>query len=75
MNYDLALALRQNTCRRAHIYGAEWVIASKEARTQADPTVADDLLAGAAVARARYFRELESIDLLGGLFPSPFARD
>jgi hypothetical protein len=49
---------------RAHQYGADWVIARKEAET---------LLARAAIARARYFRELAALDGLTGVAPSPFA--
>lgn len=47
---------------RAHQVGAEWVIAQKDGDTER-----------AAIARARYFRELEAIDLLLGHGPSPFA--
>lgn len=56
MNPELALALRQSACRRAHLAGAE------AARLQA---AADE-------AKRRYFRELETCDLLGG-YHSSFA--
>lgn len=49
MTPELSLALRQNACRRALLYGAE----------------------DSPAARARYFRELEAIDLLAG-HQSPF---
>jgi len=62
MTPELTLALRQNIGRRAHIAGAE-----------AASLATDGFLAEAAEARRRYFRELEAIDLLGGLSPSPFA--
>jgi hypothetical protein len=62
MTPDLTLALRQNTCRRAHIAGAE-----------AASLATDGFLAEAAEARRRYFRELEACDILGGHTPSPFA--
>jgi hypothetical protein len=50
MNPDLALALRQSACRRAHLAGAE----------------AARLEAAAREARRLYFRELATCDLLGG---------
>lgn len=56
MNPQLSLALRQSACRRAHLAGAE----------------AARLQAAADAARRRYFRELETCDLLGG-YHSSFA--
>lgn len=56
MSPDLKLNLRQNACSRAHLAGAE------AARLQA---AADE-------AKRRYFRELETCDLLGG-YHSSFA--
>lgn len=47
---------------RAHLAGADWVIASK----QGD----DDR---AAIARALYFRELEALEMLTGVSPSLLA--
>lgn len=62
MTPELILALRQNTCRRAHIAGAEAASLATDGHT-----------ATAAETRRRYFRELEACDLLAGLSPSPFA--
>lgn len=62
MTPELTLALRQNICRRAHLAGAE-----------SAQLAADGHAVAAAEMRRRYFRELEAIDLLGGLSPSPFA--
>lgn len=56
MNPELTLALRQSACRRAHLAGAE----------------ATRLQAAADEAKRRYFRELETCDLLGG-YHSSFA--
>lgn len=47
--------------QRAHIYGAEAVIHEKDGNH-----------AAALSARARYFRELTTIDILMGNTPSPF---
>jgi hypothetical protein len=55
MTPELTLSLRQSACRRAHLAGAE----------------AASLEAAARAARRRYFRELETCDLLGG-HPSSF---
>lgn len=63
MSPDLTFALRQSACQRAHLAGAEAVIAEKEAAA---------LLKRAAAARQRYYRELITVDLLGGHGPSPF---
>lgn len=73
------LNLRQCACRRAHLYGAQAVILEKEADALAAgpvPATIDDcteaqlralLLAQEAHhAKRRYFRELETCDLLGG---------
>lgn len=56
MTPELSLALRQSACQRAHLAGAE----------------AARLQAAADAARRRYFRELETCDILGG-HPSTFA--
>lgn len=56
MTPELTLALRQSASRRAHLAGAE------AARLQAE----------ANEALRRYFRELETVDLLGG-HPSHFS--
>jgi hypothetical protein len=50
MTPDFSLNLRQCACRRAHLAGAE----------------AARLQAAADAAKRRYFRELETCDLLGG---------
>lgn len=55
--------LRRCATQRAHLAGAEAVIAEKEAAA---------LLQRAAAARQRYYRELITADLLGGHGPSPF---
>lgn len=71
---------------RAYFYGADWVILAKEASRLAPDPLPDDLddcsddqlravllLGQALAARARYFRELVTIDALTGNLPSPFA--
>lgn len=59
---------------RAHLAGAEWVVATKEAEALAAfPAITAALSACAADARTRYFRELTAIDELLGWTPSPFA--
>lgn len=59
---------------QAHLAGAEWVVARKEAEAlTAFPAVAAALQGCAADARRRYFRELVAIDELTGNTPSPFA--
>ena len=63
MSDDLKLTLRRCAAQRAHLAGAEAVIAEKEAA---------DLLKRAAAARLRYAREMVTVDLLGGHGPSPF---
>lgn len=63
MTPELALNLRNCAVRRAHLAGAEWVTCEKQAAA---------LLARAAAARLRYFRELTAVDVLGGHIPSPF---
>lgn len=63
MNDEMRLNLRRCAAQRAHLAGAEAVIAEKEAAA---------LLKRAAAARVRYARELVTIDLLGGHGPSPF---
>lgn len=72
MTPDLTLAQCHAARDRAHIAGAEWVIARKDAEAANDLAVAADLSITAAEARRRYFRELEAIDLLLGFTPSPF---
>lgn len=61
MTPELALNLRNCAARRAHLAGADWVNASKDGFTEE-----------AATARLRYFRELTTVDILGGHIPSPF---
>lgn len=63
MDTQLNLQLRQSAAARAHLHGAEAVILEKEAAA---------LLEQARQARRRYFRELETCDLLGG-HESPFS--
>lgn len=59
---------------RAYLAGAEWVVARKEAEAlSAFPAIAAALQDCATQARARYFRELVTIDELTGNTPSPFA--
>lgn len=59
---------------RAHLAGAEWVIATKEAEVLAAyPAIAAALQVCATEARGRYFRELVALDELTGNTPSPFA--
>jgi hypothetical protein len=62
MTPELTLALRRGCAARAHIYGAEALILEKQAA---------ELLAAAATAKRRYYRELAACDTLGG-HPSPF---
>lgn len=62
MTPELNLSIRQNACRRAHLFGAEAVILEKEAAK---------MLQRAAEAKRRYFRELSYIDKLAG-HDSPF---
>ena len=57
---------------RAHLAGAEWVIARKEAEATSNLALAADLQITATDARGRYFRELAAIDILMGFTPSPF---
>lgn len=86
MDPALCLALRRNTTARAHLYGAEAVILEKQAEDLARTEIREhsnrfqlhipELLnrseyQQAQEARRRYFRELESVDLLGG-HDSPF---
>ena len=63
MRDDLTIHLRRCATQRAHLAGAEAVTLEKEAAA---------LLQRAAVARQRYYRELITVDLLGGHGPSPF---
>lgn len=65
MTIEQMLNIRQNAARRAHLAGAEAVILEKEAAA---------LLQRAAAARQRYYRELVTVDLLGGHGSSPFER-
>ena len=71
---------------RAHQYGADWVILTKEADQLAPgplPATINDctedqlrallLAQQARDARRRYFRELAAIDVMTGNTPSPFA--
>lgn len=68
------LALCHSFRDRAHLAGAEWVVARKQAEAMAAyPAVAAALTTCAAESRRRYFRELEAIDVLMGHTPSPFA--
>lgn len=86
MDPSLCLALRRNATARAHLYGADAVILEKEATDLALAEIRDhsnrfqlhipELLnrpeyQQGQEARRRYFRELESVDLLGG-HDSPF---
>ena len=54
---DLKLNLRQCACRRAHLAGAEAARLEAEAR---------DAMQRAAEARCLYFRELATVDRVGG---------
>jgi hypothetical protein len=67
------LALCHTIRDQAHVSGAEWVVARKEAEALAAfPAVATALQDCAAAARRRYFRELAALDALTGNTPSPF---
>lgn len=79
---DTIRSMRQ----RAHLYGADAVIAQKEAAVLAAGPLPDSIddcseqllrallqLQHAKQARRRYFRELAAIDTLTGNTPSPFA--
>lgn len=57
MDHPLSLNLRQNAVARAHLAGAEAAALTAKA---------NHLLEAAAAAKRRYFRELETCDLLGG---------
>lgn len=59
---------------QAHMAGAEWVVARKEAEALAAfPAVAAALRNCAVEARRRYFRKMIAVDELTGNTPSPFA--
>lgn len=74
MTPETTLALCQAFRDRAHLAGAEWVIARKEAEANITyPAIAAALTACAAEARRRYFQELSALDLITGHTPSPFA--
>jgi hypothetical protein len=49
---------------RAHMFGAEAVILARCVNSSPDQIDA---------VRRRYFRELEAIDLMLGIYPSPFS--
>jgi|GEM_PF-3636266 hypothetical protein len=62
MTPELMLNLRQCACRRAHLAGAE------AARLEAE---AKEAQRRAVAARCLYFRELATVDRVGG-HPTPF---
>jgi hypothetical protein len=63
MNDEMRLNLRRCATQRAHLAGADALIFEREAAT---------LLKRATAARQLYYRELITIDLLGGHGPSAF---
>ena len=60
MTEELKLNLRQCACRRAHLAGAE------AARLEAEAREAREAMRRAAEARCLYFRELATVDRVGG---------